>query len=218
MCPLNIKLFPLPVPSHRPTTLARPSSTSCHVTLSPASSSARRMYRPISSSSPVGLGMFTTSQHMATISSSRICERMAFARSSFIESWASAACGVIVVCLATKVVRIGAKLLTTVGGHQEIVFEAQAPATFPVNAGFDGPDHAGLHRSGRCLMRVWRLMRAGAHAVSDGMRGLPGITGGVDSFANDAVDIGHRSAVAHGSDGIVEDFQQLIQELVVSGR
>src|SRR5467141_1470161 len=162
--------------------------------------------------------MFTTSQHMATISSSRICERMAFARSSFIESWASAACGVIVVCLATKIVGIRAKLLTPSGGHQEIVFETQAPATFPVNAGFDGPDHAGLHRSGRSLMRVRRLMSTRADTVSNRMRGLPRIARGVDSFANDAVDIAHGSAVAHGSDGIVENVQQLIEELVVFWR
>ncbi len=40
-------------------------------------------------------------------------------------------------------------------------------------------------------------MSTRADTVSNRMRGLPRIARGVDSFANDAVDIAHGSAVAH---------------------
>src|SRR5882724_3852947 len=75
MWPLNIRFFPPPQPVQRPITLARPSSTSCHVTVSPSCCSTHCMYCAISSSSPVGLGMLITSQHIATISSSLISVR-----------------------------------------------------------------------------------------------------------------------------------------------
>src|SRR5207253_5795821 len=71
MWPLNIRFWPPPLPLHRPTTLARPSSTSCQVTSSPSCFSALFMYSAICSSSPVGLGMLITSHAIATISSSR---------------------------------------------------------------------------------------------------------------------------------------------------
>src|SRR5262249_11216287 len=59
MWPLNISEGPPPSPSHRPTTLGRPSSTSCHCTWRPRSSSSSRMRSPIACSSPVGLGVET---------------------------------------------------------------------------------------------------------------------------------------------------------------
>src|SRR6266480_3435177 len=61
MCPLNISDLPPPAPSQRPTTLGRPSSTSCHWTCSPMSSSSSRTRSPIACSSPVGLGTETRS-------------------------------------------------------------------------------------------------------------------------------------------------------------
>src|SRR5579863_5605326 len=76
MWPLNMRQRPLLAPSQRATTLARPSSTSCHVTSSPIDSQAVRMCSAIFTSSPVGLGMFMTSQHIATISSSQTSERI----------------------------------------------------------------------------------------------------------------------------------------------
>src|SRR3984885_13513380 len=76
MWPLNMRQRPLLAPSQRATTLARPSSTSCHVTSRPMDSHDARMCSAIFASSPVGLGMFMTSQHMATISSSRTSERI----------------------------------------------------------------------------------------------------------------------------------------------
>src|SRR6267378_4515452 len=214
--PLNIKLFPLPVPSQSPTTFARPSSTSCHDTAIPISSSVLRMYRPISNSSPVALGMFTTSHDIATISSSRICARIAVASSSFIEPCASAACGVIILFSATKIVRIRAKLLTPVRRHQEIVFQAQASSALPVNSRFDSPHHARLHRSRPQLMRIGRLVRARSDAMSNRMRRLPRISRGINSLPDDAINIAHRRAIMNGSNGIVENRQQLVEERVVS--
>src|SRR5712672_3406436 len=214
--PLNIRLFPLPVPSQSPTTFARPSSTSCQDTARPISSSVLRMYRPISNSSPVALGMFTTSHDIATISSSRICARIAVTSSSFIEPCASAACGVIILFSATKIVRIRAKLLTPLRRHQEIVFQTQASAALPVNARFDGPHHTGLHCSRRQLMRIRRLMRARSDAMSNRMRRLPRISRGIDSLPDDAINIAHRRAIVNGSNGIVENRQQLVEERVVS--
>src|SRR5712671_752022 len=214
--PLNIRLFPLPVPSQSPTTFARPSSTSCHDTARPISSNVLRMYRPISNSSPVALGMFTTSHDIATISSSRICARIAVASSSFIEPCASAACGVIILFSATKIVRIRAKLLTPLRRHQEIVFQTQASAALPVNPGFDSPHHARLHRSRRQLMRIGRLVRARSDAMSNRMRRLSRISRGIDSLPDDAINIAHRRAIVNGSNGIVENRQQLVEERVVS--
>src|SRR5712672_999493 len=214
--PLNIKLFPLPVPSQSPTTFARPSSTSCQDTAIPISSSVLRMYRPISNSSPVALGMFTTSHDIATISSSRICARIAVASSSFIEPCASAACGVIILFSATKIVRIRAKLLTPLRRHQEIVFQAQASAALPVNSRFDGPHHTGLHCPRRQLMRIGRLVRPRSDAMSNRMRRLPRISRGINSLPDDAINIAHRRAIMNGSNGIVENRQQLVEERVVS--
>src|ERR1700684_1329511 len=76
MWPLNMRQRPLPAPSQRATTLARPSSTSCHVTSRPIDAHAARMCSAIFASSPVGLGMLITSQHIATISSSRTSDRI----------------------------------------------------------------------------------------------------------------------------------------------
>ncbi len=67
MWPLNIRLGPPPLPSRRPTTLGRPSSTSCQLTVE-----AHRlelladMHWAISSSLPVGLEMSTNELAVAT--------------------------------------------------------------------------------------------------------------------------------------------------------
>src|SRR5258708_36776657 len=107
---------------------------------------------------------------MGTISASRICGRMDAAKSSFIEPWASAACGVMIVCSATKVVGIRAKLLTPSGGHQEVDFQTQSSTAFPVDPRFIGPDHARLHSSGRGMLQVGRIVIAIAAAEAVGIR------------------------------------------------
>jgi hypothetical protein len=62
MCPLNMSDLPPPVAvSQRPTTFGRPSSTSCHCTCRPMSSSSSRTRSPIACSSPVGLEIETRS-------------------------------------------------------------------------------------------------------------------------------------------------------------
>jgi len=58
-------------------------------------------------------------------------------------------------------------------------------------------------------------MRARPNAVADRMRRLAGIARGVDSCTYDAINIGHWCAMAHASDGVTKNFQQLIQKLVV---
>src|SRR5882757_11056815 len=117
---------------------------------------------------------------------------------------------------ATKIVRIRAKLLTPVRRHQEIVFQTQASAALPVNSGFDSPHHTGLHCPRRQLMRIGRLVRARSDAMSNRMRRLPRISRGINSLPDDAINIAHRRAVMNGSNGIVENRQQLIEERVVS--
>src|SRR3989475_7849243 len=161
MWPLNIRLLPLPEPSQRPTTLARLSSPSCQWTWSQAAASAQRMYFPIASSSPVGLGMFTTSQAMATISSSLTCERILLARSLFTLRVASCmAPPISCSSLPAKIVRVGTKFLVSTGRNQKIIFQAQTPATLPVHTGLDGQHHAFANFSGRGAVRIGRLMGA----------------------------------------------------------
>src|SRR5947209_4317657 len=80
ICPLNIRQRPLPVPSQRAITLARPSSTSCQVTSRPMLSQVERMYSAILPSLPVGLGMLITSQHMETSDFSSTSARIFSAR------------------------------------------------------------------------------------------------------------------------------------------
>src|SRR6266516_7300375 len=76
MCPLNISDLPPPAPSPRPTTLGRPSSTSCHWTCSPMSASSSRTRSPIACSAPVGLGTETRSTARATSRSASISTEM----------------------------------------------------------------------------------------------------------------------------------------------
>src|SRR5205807_7343988 len=76
MCPLNMSDFPPPAPSQRPTTLGRRSSTSCHCTWSPMSSSSFRTRSPIACSSPVGLGIETRSTASRTRRSASISTEM----------------------------------------------------------------------------------------------------------------------------------------------
>src|SRR5881628_3842874 len=76
MWPLNMSDFPPPVPSSRPMTFGRPSSTSCHCTWSPMSASSSRTRSPIACSSPVGLGTDTRSTASATSRSASISTEM----------------------------------------------------------------------------------------------------------------------------------------------
>src|SRR5438105_11133939 len=76
MWPLNMSDFPPPAPSHRPTTFGRPSSTSCHCTCSPMSSSSSRTRSPIACSSPVGLEIETRSTARRTSRSASISTEM----------------------------------------------------------------------------------------------------------------------------------------------
>ena len=138
MWPLNIRLRPRPAPCQRPITLARPSSTSCHVTARPIAPRPRACTRPCRSSSPVGLGMLMTSQPMATISSSRTSARMlqqvrACAR-QLRRAISALAC-------QAKIVGVGAQFLVAVLGDQEIVLQAQAAAARPINSRLDGQHH-----------------------------------------------------------------------------
>src|SRR5215204_2065981 len=76
MWPLNISDLPPPAPSQSPTTLGRPSSTSCHCTCRPTSASSSRTRSPIACSSPVGLGIETRSTARPTSRSASISTEM----------------------------------------------------------------------------------------------------------------------------------------------
>ncbi len=56
MWPLNMSADPPPVPSHVPSTFARPSSTCCHCNRRPIASNVSRISSAIACSSPVKLG------------------------------------------------------------------------------------------------------------------------------------------------------------------
>src|SRR5215472_4408355 len=215
MWPLNIRLLPLPVPSQIPSTFARPSSTSCQVTASPAASSAPRMKRPISSSSPVALGMLTASEHMAMSSSSRICDRIAFVKSSFIVSVFPRMDDVAIPASQTKIVGVRAQLLAAALGHKKIIFQAQATTAFPVHTRLDGQNHTGTHRTRGSLMRIRRLVRASPHAVSNGMRWLAGITGSRNPLPQDAINIPKRCSFPNARDSFRENRKQLVKQTVV---
>ena len=66
MWPLNISVLPPPAPRHVPSTLGRPSSTSCHCTCSPMSWNRPAMCSAIACSDPVGLGMSTMALAVST--------------------------------------------------------------------------------------------------------------------------------------------------------
>ena len=58
-------------------------------------------------------------------------------------------------------------------------------------------------------------MGASADAVSDRMRRLAGVARGFDAFANRAVDFAEWCAIAHASDAIRENFEELIEQSIV---
>src|SRR5215218_8149579 len=76
MWPLNMSDLPPPAPSQSPTTFGRPSSTSCHCTCRPISSSSSRTRSPIACSRPVGLGTETRSTASETSRSASISTEM----------------------------------------------------------------------------------------------------------------------------------------------
>src|SRR2546429_2892445 len=103
--------------------------------------------------------MLTTSEHMATSSSSRICPRIALVKSSFILSVFPRTDDVAILASQTKIVGVRAKLLAAALGHKKIVFQAQAATAFPVHTGLDGQHHTGTHGTRSCLMGIRRLVR-----------------------------------------------------------
>src|SRR5947208_1228668 len=107
--------------------------------------------------------MLTTSEHMATSSSSRICPRIALVKSSFILSVFPRTDDVAILASQTKIVGVRAKLLAAALGHKKIVFQAQAATAFPVHTGLDGQHHTGTHGTRSCLMGIRRLVRPSAH-------------------------------------------------------
>ncbi len=86
MWPLNIRSFPRPIPSRRPTTFGRFSSTCCQVTESPMSLNVCCMYLPISCSLPVGLEMSITSLDISTIDSSSTADTIRSSKPDSIDS------------------------------------------------------------------------------------------------------------------------------------
>src|SRR5438445_1813458 len=118
----------------------------------------------------------------------------------------------------TEVVGKRAQLLVAAGGDPEIIFQAPAAAAGPVNSGFDGQNHSFADCTCARLMRVGRLVRAGAHTVTDGMRGLSGISAFGDAPADEAIEPREAGTIASEGAGFVEDFQQQIEQLVICRR
>src|SRR5579859_7724244 len=216
MWPLNMRFFPPPLPSQRPTTFARLSSTSCHVTCKPICSSALRIYCAIGSSSPVGLGMLITSHAIATISSSFTSAR------TFLTSFASRLelrsffnvgkplpslfrCSMVVG--QAKIVWIGAKLFVAAAGDVEVVFQAQAAAAGPVDSGLDSQHHAFFHRTRARLVRVRGLMRPRSNPMTDGMGGLSGIAAFRNTSSDQAVQLRETGAIPREHYRLVEHLQ-----------
>src|SRR6266566_6915280 len=151
--------------------------------------------------------MLTTSEHMATSSSSRICPRIALVKSSFIVSVFPRTDDVAILASQTKIVRVRAKLLASAFGHKKIVFQTQAATAFPVHTWLDGQNHTGTHRTGSSLMGIRRLVRASAHAVSNGMRWLARITRRLNSLPHDAINVPERRSFSNARDSIRENLQ-----------
>src|SRR2546422_2377846 len=223
MWPLNIRFFPPPEPVHRPTTLARPSSTSCQVTFKPTWPRAPRMYSAICSSSPVGLGMLITSQAIAMISSSRTDARI-FSTSleSRVDAGFTFLAGVVKDSSRLaggtrqpKIIRIRAELLIPRIRDPKIVFQPQATATRPVNPRLNRQDHSLANRSRPGLMCVRRLVGARSYAVADRMRRLTWVTTVGNSRSGQAIQFRKARAILGAGRGFVENFQQDIEQAVI---
>src|SRR5579872_2455248 len=221
MWPLNMRQRPLPAPSHLATTLARPSSTSCHVTSRPMDSQAVCMCSAIFTSSPVGLGMFMTSQHIATISSSRTSERIlsiSFALSLDAEpSFDLAKVFFLVASCQTKIVRISAQLFIACIGNQKVIFDAQAAAARPINSRLDRQHHPFFNGAFSRLMGIGKLVRPRAHAVTNGMGGLSWVSAVRNPRPNQTIKFGEVSAIPRKRNCLIEHVEQQIQQLVILG-
>src|SRR5437868_13808185 len=108
--------------------------------------------------------MLTTSEHMATSSSSRICPRIALVKSSFTLSVFPRTDDVAILASQTKIVGVRAKLLAAALGHKKIVFQAQAATAFPVHTGLDGHLHTGMHGTWIIMMGLLSFVRQRAIA------------------------------------------------------
>src|SRR5260370_12462722 len=221
--PLNIRFFPPPEPVHRPTTLARPSSTSCQVTFKRSCPSAPRMYSAICCSSPVGLAMLMTSQAIAMISSSRTAARI-FSTSlgSRLDDGFTFFAGAVKYSSRLaggqrrpKIVRIRAKLLIPRIPHPKIVFQPQAAATWPVNPRLNRQNHSFANRPRPGLMRIRRLVGTSSNTVTDRMRRLTGITALGNPGSRQAIQFRKARAILGMRHGFVENFQQEIEQAMI---
>src|SRR6266852_9640121 len=223
--PLNIRFFPPPEPVHRPTTLARPSSTSCQVTFKQSCPSAPRMYSAICSSSPVGLAMLMTSQAIAMISCSRTAARI-FSTSlgSRLDDGFTFLAGVKDSSRLAgrtrqpKIIRIRAKLLIPRVRNPKVVFQPQTTATWPVNPRLNRQNHSLANRSCSGLMRVRRLVGARSNTVTDRMRRLTVIAAFSNPGSRQAIQFRKARAILGVRHGLIENFQQEIEQAVILRR
>ena len=221
MWPLNIRFLPPPDPIQRPTTLARPSSTSCHVTLRSELLSAL-------------LHVLSHLQFFAR--GARNVDHVAAHRDDLFfldlgeDRWLPSRRAVVSVCrlssaifsvlgsvvsfhlpnirhvshnlpfCQTEIVWISTEFFVASFCDQEVVFEAQSASTGPVNAWLDRQHHFLPHGAGSRLVRIRQLVRARAHAVADRMRGLSGISAFSDARANQTIKIGKARSVAREGD------------------
>src|SRR5260370_30810603 len=66
-------------------------------------------------------------------------------------------------------------------------------------------------------MRVRPFMGAGADAVADGVGWLSGVSPFGDAGANELVEFGEAGTMARKRDGVVENFQQKVEQFVILG-
>src|SRR5882762_1985830 len=223
MWPLNIRFFPPPEPSHRPTTLARPSSTSCQVTVKPNCRNALSMYSAICSSSPVGLGILMTSQAIATISSSRTAARMLSttlgsrpdAGFTFLAGVVTGSSRLAGGTRQPKIIWIRAEFLIPRFRDPKIVLQAQAAAAQPVNPRLNRQNHSLSNRSRAGLMRVWGFVGASSNAVTDRMRRLTGVAALGNPRSRQAIQFRKARAVLRIRNRFVENLQQEIEQAVI---
>ena len=101
------------------------------------------------------------------------------------------------------------------GGDQEVVLDAETAAALPVDAGLDREHHALADLAAAGLVRVGRLVGAGADAVADRMGDGDRGADRVQARAHAPVELGQARSRPAERDRVVVDGDQRALELGV---